>query len=106
MSVGKVAYRFLPNGAKSFDKNFRFRELTAARHVSVITDINGKRAIGSYIRNSNTLWNELICGDRCNFLAYGMFPTRNGQWHQVKPCGNAVTQNKGGWAANSPPPPR
>ncbi len=99
MSAGKVAYRFLPNGAKEFDKTFDFENSQQRAMYPVITDMNGRRAIGAYMRNANTLWNENICGDHCNYLAYGMFVTHNGQWHQVKPGGNGVTQNKGGWMA-------
>jgi len=97
MSAGKVYARFLPNGAKNFDKTFNFENSQQRTIYPIITDVNGKRAIGAYVRNANTLWNEFICGDRCNFLSYGMFLTKAGQWHQAKPSGNAVTHNKGGW---------
>ena len=103
MSAGKVAFRFLPNGAKSFDRTFDFENSQQRAMYPIVTDMNGKRAIGSYIRNSNTLWNEFICGDRCNFLSYGMLRTADDQWHMVKPCGNGVTQNKGAWMAEITP---
>jgi len=103
MSAGKVAYRFLLHGAKSFDRTLDFENSQQRAMYPIITDVNGKRAIGSYVRNSNTLWNEFICGDRCNFLSYGMLRTADNQWHMVKPCGNGVTQNKGAWMAEISP---
>ena len=103
MSAGQVYARFLPNGAKEFDKTLDFENSQQRAMYPIITDMNGKRAIGAYLRNSNTLWNEFICGDRCNFLSYGMVRTSSGQWHQIKPCGNGVTHNKGGWMAELSP---
>ncbi len=103
MSAGKVYARFLPNGAKAFDKTFDFENSQQRSMYPVITDMSGKKAIGSYIRNSNTLWNEFICGDRCNFLAYGMALSQSGKWMQLKPGGNAVTHNKGGWQTELSP---
>jgi len=102
-SAGKVLYRFLPNGAKEFDRTFEFENSQQRAMYPVVTDVNGKRAIGSYIRNSNTLWNEFICGDRCNFLAYGIIRIGDGRLLQVKPSGNAVTHNKGAWMAELTP---
>ena len=90
MSAGKVAFRFLPNGAKAFDKTFDFENSQQRAMYPIITDMHGKRAIGSYVRNANTLWNEFICGDRCNFLAYGMFPT------QQRPVAPGETQRQRG----------
>jgi hypothetical protein len=103
MSAGQIYARFLPNGATDFDKTFDFENSQQRAMYPIITDMNGKRAIGSYIRNSNTLWNEFICGDRCNFLSYGMYPTSEGKWQQIKPSGNAVTANKGCWNADLTP---
>ena len=97
MSVGKVLYRFLPAGAREFDRTFEFENSQQRAVYPIITDVNGKRAIGSYIRNANTLWNEFICGDRCNYLSYGQVRTKAGRWEMPKPGGNAVTHNKGGW---------
>lgn len=103
LSAGKVYARFLLNGAKEFDKTFNFENSQQRAMYPIITDMNGKKAIGSYIRNSNTLWNEFICGDRCNFLAYGMALSKSGNWMQLKPGGNGVTHNKGGWQAELSP---
>ncbi|HOF88337.1 MAG TPA: hypothetical protein PLZ36_09585, partial [Armatimonadota bacterium] len=103
MSAGQVYARFLPNGATTFDQTFDFENSQQRAMYPIITDMNGKKAIGSYIRNSNTLWNEFICGDRCNFLAYGMALSQSGKWLQFKPGGNAVTHNKGGWQAELSP---
>jgi len=97
MSAGKVYARFLPNGAKSFDKSFEFENSQQRVMYPIITDMNGKRAIGSYIRNSNTRWNDYICGDRCNFLIYYISRTANGKWYSGRLDYTPVTQNKGCW---------
>ena len=102
-SWGKVLYRFQPNGAKDFDYTFEMENSQQRAVYPIIEDINGKKAIGSYVRNTNTLFNEFICGDRCNFLCYGMTRTKDGRWTRFHPGGNGVTMNKGCWSGEISP---
>jgi len=60
--------RWLPNGAKSFEQQITLTNNQQRDLVLIVEDSNGKRAIGMEIWNRNTLLNEFICGDRCNFL--------------------------------------
>ncbi|MHB9132423.1 MAG: hypothetical protein ACYDBB_15240 [Armatimonadota bacterium] len=98
MSNGKELYHFRPNGAKEFDQSFEFENTQQRSIYPIITDVNGKRAIGAYIRNTNTLQNEFICGDRCNYLSSSTSVTKDGRYHFYKSGSmNGYTHNKGGW---------
>ncbi|HOF88657.1 MAG TPA: hypothetical protein PLZ36_11230, partial [Armatimonadota bacterium] len=98
MSNGKELYHFRPNGAKAFDQTFEFENSQQRSIYPIITDVHGKRAIGAYIRNTNTLQNEFICGDRCNYLSSATSLTKDGRYHFYKSGSmNGYTHNKGGW---------
>jgi hypothetical protein len=98
MSNGRAIRRFLPGGAREFDRTFEWENSTQRAMYPVIEDVKGGMAIGSYIRNSNTMWNEFICGDRCNYLSYGTARTKDGKgvWFKSGSM-NGITHNKGGW---------
>ena len=97
MSMGKVLQRYLPAGAKEFDRTMEFENIQQRDLYPVIEDMAGKRAIGMVCRNTTTRWTEFICGDRCNFLNYGMAMAADGSSVQFKAGGNSVTHNKGNW---------
>jgi hypothetical protein len=103
MSMGRPIRRFLMGGAKEFDRTFEWENSQERDLYPVVEDTDGHQAIGMCIRNMNRLWNEFICGDRCNYLCYGWFRTASGRAHQIRPCGNSVTQNKGCWLAEAAP---
>ena len=98
MSMGRVLKRFLPNGAKEFDRSMEFENSQQRAIYPIIEDIEGKKAIGMIVRNTTTLWTAFICGDRCNHLNYGYSRTIDGHLRQFQDgSGNSVTHNKGGW---------
>lgn len=98
MSMGKVLQRYLPAGAKEFDRTMEFENTQQRELYPVIVDMAGKQAIGMVCRNTTTRWTEFICGDRCNFLNYGFDLAPDGSVSQFKAGGgNSVTQNKGNW---------
>ena len=98
MSMGKVLQRYLPNGAKDFDRTMEFENIQQRDMYPVIEDMAGKRAIGMVSRNTTTRWTEFICGDRCNFLNYGWELAPDGSFCQFRAGGgNSVTHNKGNW---------
>jgi len=98
MSMGKVLQRYLPAGAKEFDRTLEFENIQQRELYPVIEDMAGKRAIGMVCRNTTTRWTEFICGDRCNFLNYGFQVAPDGSICQFKAGGgNSVTHNKGNW---------
>ncbi|OPZ31278.1 MAG: hypothetical protein BWZ02_00302 [Lentisphaerae bacterium ADurb.BinA184] len=98
LSNGRELYHFRPGGAKEFDRTFEFENSQQRSIYPIVTDVNGRQAIGSYIRNTNTLQNEFICGDRCNYLSSGTSLTKDGRYHFYKSGNmNGYTHNKGGW---------
>jgi hypothetical protein len=100
MSMGQVLMRFLPNGVKDFDRTLEFENTQQRTLYPVVEDVQGKRAIGMVARNFNSLWGEFICGDRCNFLTWGLGLGPDGLFQFTAGGGNSVTQNKGTWAHN------
>ena len=103
MSMGQPIRRYLLHGAREFDRTLEWENCQQRDVYPVVEDVEGHKAIGMCIRNSNTLWNEFICGDRCNHLCYGNIRTASGRFHQVRPGGNSVTHNKGCWNAEVNP---
>jgi hypothetical protein len=98
MSMGQVLQRYLPAGAKDFDRTLEFENIQQRDLYPVIEDISGKKAIGMICRNTTTRWTEFICGDRCNYLNYGMDLAPDYTNVQFKAGGgNSVTHNKGNW---------
>ncbi len=98
MSMGKVLQRYLPAGAKDFDRTMEFENMQQRDLYPIIEDMAGKKAIGMVSRNTTTRWTEFICGDRCNYLNYGMELAPDYSGVQFKAGGgNSVTQNKGNW---------
>ncbi len=96
ISQGRVIQRYLPGGAKEFDRIVEFENTQQRCPYPVIEDMDGKKAIGMVARNTTTLWTEFICGDRCNFLNYGMQRGPDGKPHQFS-VANSITPNKGSW---------
>lgn len=98
MSMGKVLQRYLPAGAKEFDRTLEFENVQQRDLYPIVEDMAGKRAIGMVCRNTTTRWTEFICGDRCNFLNYGFDLAADGSAFQFRHGGgNSVTHNKGSW---------
>ncbi|MHB9133041.1 MAG: hypothetical protein ACYDBB_18390 [Armatimonadota bacterium] len=60
--------RWLPGGAKSFTQDMVLSHDLQRDLVLVVEDTAGGRAISMELWNRNTMNNQYICGDRCNFL--------------------------------------
>ena len=93
MSAGKVAFRFLPNGVREFDKTFDFENSQRRAIYPIITDMHGKRTMGSYVRNADT-YRGMVCLRRpaATFLALSACtPRPSDSRRQVNTCANAVT---------------
>jgi len=63
-----VFRRWLPNGAKSFTHDLVLAHDRQRDLYLVVEDREGRRAISMEVWNRNTINNQVICGDRCNFL--------------------------------------
>ncbi len=72
-----VFRRFQPNGAKTFEHTMVLTNTQQRDLVPIVEDMNGKRAIGMSLFNRNTMLDQFICGDRCNFLGRSMSRTRD-----------------------------
>jgi hypothetical protein len=63
-----VFRRWLPGGAKTFTQDLVLAHDRQRDLYLVVEDVDGKRAISMEVWNRNTINNQFICGDRCNFL--------------------------------------
>lgn len=79
-----VFRRWLPNGQKSFDHTMVLANNLQRDLVLEVEDMDGKRAISMELWNRNTMFDQVICGDRCNFLGTAFLRRKDGTaiWHR------------------------
>ncbi len=90
--------RWLPGGAKQFEKELVLSNCQQLGLFPVIEDMQGRKAIGMQSWNRNCIMEEFFCSDRCNFLGNARLRTRQGQqvWTQVSFQANmGITPSKG-----------
>ncbi len=79
-----VFRRWLPNGAKTFEHTLVLANNMQRDLVLVVEDLDGKKAISMELWNRNTMFDQVICGDRCNFLGTAFLKRKDGTaiWHR------------------------
>lgn len=90
--------RWLLNGEKEFEHTFVLSNSQQIDLVPVVEDIKGRKAIGMEVWNRNTMLNQFICGDRCNFLGDCRLRRKDGSavWLPVGFAGNlGISPSKG-----------
>jgi len=78
--------RWLPTGAKEFSHDLVLAQDQQRDLVLVVEDMAGGRAISMEVWNRNTMNNQFICGDRCNFLGNMRLRHQDGTVFWL-PCG-------------------
>ena len=79
-----VFRRWKPEGAKSFEHTLVLAHDRQRDLVLVVEDMQGRRAISMELWNRNTTFDQVICGDRCNFLGTAFLRREDGTaiWHR------------------------
>ena len=81
-----VFRRFDLDGKKDFEHSMVLTNCQQRDLVPVVEDVQGRRAIGMSVFNRNTMMDQFICGDRCNFLGRCSLRTRDRR-HAYTPPG-------------------
>ncbi|OPZ28336.1 MAG: hypothetical protein BWZ02_01340 [Lentisphaerae bacterium ADurb.BinA184] len=93
-----VFRRWLPNGAKDFEHTLVLANNLQRDLVLVVEDLEGRQAVSMELWNRNTTFDQVICGDRCNFLGTAFLRRKDGTaiWHRPGFRDNAgLSPNKG-----------
>ncbi len=79
-----VFRRWFPGGATSFEHTLVLANNLQRDLVLEVEDMNGKRAVSMELWNRNTIYDQVICGDRCNFLGTAFLRRKDGTaiWHR------------------------
>jgi hypothetical protein len=79
-----VFRRWLPEGSRSFEHTLVLAHDRQRDLVLVVEDVEGRRAISMELWNRNTTFDQVICGDRCNFLGTAFLRRKDGTaiWHR------------------------
>ncbi|MBU4211554.1 MAG: hypothetical protein KKD33_03110 [Verrucomicrobia bacterium] len=64
----KTRFRFLPNGAKSFERVLELTKQQQQYFSLIATDLRGRRAVGGTYHTRNHNFQQVWCGDRRNTL--------------------------------------
>ena len=64
----KTRFRFLPRGAKSFERVLELTKQQQQYFSLIVTDVSGRRAIGGTYHTRNHNFQQVWCGDRRNTL--------------------------------------
>lgn len=94
---GQLVRRYSANTAKEYAVEFKFTREKQHGFVMIAEDVNGGRAITGTYNTQNNQFEEFMCGDRNNQLAYGSGWWPDGTFFKLAIGTTPATPNKGPW---------
>lgn len=96
---GRLVRRYDAAGAKEYAVEFGFTREQQHGFVMIAEDVKGGRAITGTYNTQNNQFEEFMCGDRNNQLAYGSGWWPDGTFFKLGNGMSPATPNKGPWNA-------